>query len=140
MPVDKDVGDEAAGQRARIGRDADTSRPGLTWRRTQHAVDCQDGDLAFGNGLAVKASEVRHRLVDLGDAVCRGPVGMHDASVYALVIERGDLLAQHLVFEQGRPRRPAFSELWLSATFKPWLVVNGCPASMVVSGERSCAL
>ena len=72
----------------------------------------------------------RHRelgqvFVALEKAVRGRAAGVHDTLGDALVVEVIDLLAQHEVAASTvGPRRPAFSEFWLSETFTPWLVVS----------------
>jgi len=51
---------------------------------------------------------------------------MHDALRNPLMVEMGDLLPE--VFEQGRPRAPAFREFWLSEIGVPRLVVSTGPS------------
>ena len=70
-----------------------------------------------------RARDVGQRRVALEEAVRAAAARVHDAFGNALVVEVRDLLAQDEVLQQCGPRRPAFSECWLSETGTPWLVV-----------------
>ena len=121
---------EAAGVAHRVGRAARAERRS---RSARTPVSRRPSARKRGRREVVDARAVADE-----DAVRAGAAGVHDPLGDALVVEVGDLLAQVVVLQQGRPARPGLAASGrCRAAARRWTVVRKAPCCPSVGGHGS---
>jgi hypothetical protein len=87
--------------------------------------------VSYASGELTSDGSKNKRLAALEVAVRPGVADVHDPLEDGPVVEVGDLPRTMKASRSEGPRRPAFSEFWLSATFTPWFIVSSRPPGSV---------